>query len=85
MMQTPQYLCLLDRGETLCRHITVDETAGRALYYVLAEPVHSASAPLILWMNGCVCPAVAQAVCCISTKRGSRPLSHIATTCKQAC
>ena len=34
-----------------CRYVTVDEAAGRALYYVLTETKHE-HAPLVLWLNG---------------------------------
>lgn len=50
------------------RYVTVDEEAGRALFYVLAEAVDeppaaagragregagAATKPLLLWLNGC--------------------------------
>ena len=36
-----------------CRYITVNETAGRALFYALAEsPEDSRTKPLTLWLNG---------------------------------
>ncbi len=36
-----------------CRYITVDEKAGRALYYIFVESKKSAEDPLVLWLNGC--------------------------------
>lgn len=33
-------------------HITVDEKAGRALYYIFAESAYTVNAPLVIWMNG---------------------------------
>lgn len=33
-------------------YVTVDPTAGRALFYYFAEAVDSASKPLVLWLNG---------------------------------
>lgn len=38
----------------LCRYITVDEAAGRALFYVLAQSASASPAddPLVLWLNG---------------------------------
>ncbi|KIZ01934.1 Serine carboxypeptidase-like 40 [Monoraphidium neglectum] len=34
-------------------NVTVDEAAGRALFYVFVERVHSPeTAPVILWLNG---------------------------------
>lgn len=33
-------------------YITVDEKAGRALYYYFAEAPDAASKPLLLWLNG---------------------------------
>ena len=34
-------------------YVTVDEDAGRALYYILAEAeTDAARAPLLLWLNG---------------------------------
>lgn len=38
-----------------CRYITVDDDAGRALYYTLAESqTNAAEHPLVLWLNGSV-------------------------------
>lgn len=34
------------------RYITVDEEAGRALYYIFVEAEEPASAPLALWLSG---------------------------------
>jgi hypothetical protein len=36
------------------RYITVDEEAGRALFYVFAEArtAEASKAPLMLWLNG---------------------------------
>lgn len=34
-------------------YVTVDSSAGRALFYYFTEsPTHSASKPLVLWLNG---------------------------------
>ena len=36
-----------------CRYVTVDEDAGRALYYVFQESLGKPdSDPLVLWLNG---------------------------------
>lgn len=40
-----------DAEELMCRYVTVDEAAGRALYYVLTETERE-HAPLVLWLNG---------------------------------
>ena len=33
------------------RYVTVNETAGRALFYVFAEAAEAASLPLVLWLK----------------------------------
>ncbi len=39
-----------------CRYVTVDEDAGRALYYVFQESLGKPdSDPLVLWLNGVGC------------------------------
>jgi hypothetical protein len=38
-----------------CSNVSVDEDAGRALFYVFVErEADAATAPIILWLNGCV-------------------------------
>ena len=38
-----------------CRYVTVDEDAGRALFYTFVESSGSSEEdPLVLWLNGCV-------------------------------
>lgn len=33
-------------------HVTVDPTAGRALFYYFTESEHPSDKPLLLWLNG---------------------------------
>eukprot|EP00955_Chlamydomonas_euryale_P099513 365223-Chlamydomonas_euryale.AAC.6 len=43
------------RPLNLCSYVTVDEDAGRALFYVLVESEGSVQDdPVVLWLNGCV-------------------------------
>lgn len=38
-----------------CSYVTVDEDAGRALFYIYVESRNDpAKDPVVLWLNGCV-------------------------------
>lgn len=46
-----------------CSYITVDEEAGRALFYLFVESRNSDSDPVTLWLNGGT-PACLQPLFC---------------------
>ena len=37
-------------------YVTVDPTAGRALFYYISESENPSSKPLVLWLNQGICP-----------------------------